>query len=75
MPTMSASLGTKIRRLRKAAGLTQIQLAERAGVSQGSITAYETGQTEPLVSVAAALARALGVTVEQLLSDGPEDDT
>jgi predicted nucleotidyltransferase len=37
----------RIRAMRKAAGLTQAQLAERAGISQPKLSAYERGVIEP----------------------------
>ena len=43
-PTLAAGL---IRLARSKAGLTQQQLASRAGVSQQVVSAYETGRQEP----------------------------
>ena len=43
-PTVAAGL---IRLARAKAGLTQKELARRAGVSQQAISAYETGRKEP----------------------------
>jgi len=36
-------IGSRIKRLRKAVGLTQVQLAERVGVDQSTISQLETG--------------------------------
>ena len=61
-------LAANLRRLRLAKKLTQVELAEASGVQQRTISNLETGETiEPGVRTAAALARALGVTVERLL--------
>ena len=51
---------------RKAARMTQSQLAERAGVSRQAISDIETGKHDPTISVALLLARALGVKVDNL---------
>jgi transcriptional regulator with XRE-family HTH domain len=51
----------RLRELREAAGLTQLQLAERAGVERGAVARWEAGTREPGWSNVLALARALGV--------------
>lgn len=42
-----STLGDKLRRLRKAQGLTQGELAKKAGVSINTIVRYETGKNSP----------------------------
>ncbi len=60
---------------RKAAGLTQVQLADRAGVSRQLIGAVEAGRNIPRVDAAVAIAATLGVSVESLFgSDGAPSD-
>lgn len=61
-------LGTRIRELRVARGLTQAQLAARAEVSRQLVGAVEAGRHLPRVDAAAALARVLDTTVEALLA-------
>lgn len=39
--------GETIRRLRRAAGLSQEELAERLGVSRQSVSLWEQGNTQP----------------------------
>lgn len=51
---------------REAAGFTSAELARRAGISRQRLYTYESGRAEPTVTVACKLARALGLTVEQL---------
>ena len=46
--------------------LTQEDLAERLGVSRSTVAAWETGRIYPQASRLMDLAKALGVTVEQL---------
>ncbi len=65
--------GTTLRLARQARGFSQEQLAGMAGVSRQAVSAVESGQSDPSLRVALALARALGMTVDELF--GPEDVT
>lgn len=55
-----------IRRARTEAGLSQSELARRAGISRQALGAIEAGLYQPSVAVALGLARELGTTVESL---------
>ena len=55
-----------VRAARTAAGLTQAELAELAGVSRQTVVAVEAGDYAPSVFLALSLARHLGSTVEAL---------
>jgi putative molybdopterin biosynthesis protein len=55
-----------VRRARIALGLTQDELARRAGLSRQALGAIESGVYQPGVGVALALARELGDSVEAL---------
>ena len=55
-----------IKRLRKALGLRQEDLAQRCGVSRQTIVAVENDKYDPTLPLALRLARALGTTVEEL---------
>lgn len=60
------SFADLLRRYRMAAGLTQEELAERAGVSARAISALETGERRaPRKDTVALLAKALGLTSAQ----------
>lgn len=61
-------LGERLRTLRHARGLTQAQLAERAGVSRQLVGAVEADRHLPRVDAAVRLASALSTTVEELLA-------
>ncbi len=50
-------------------GLSQVQLGERSGVSQGYISDLERGEKEPTVSIAKKIAAALGVPITALWDD------
>jgi transcriptional regulator with XRE-family HTH domain len=62
-------LGQRIATLRKARGLTQVQLAERMGVAQQTLAHYEAGRLRLLAGALPTLADELGVSVEDLLGE------
>jgi molybdopterin molybdotransferase/putative molybdopterin biosynthesis protein len=75
MTSIMASTGeTAVRRARLARGLTQDELARRAGLSRQALGAIESGAYQPGVGAALALARELGESVEVLFGApaGPE---
>jgi putative transcriptional regulator len=51
--------GTRLRLARRARGLSQQQLANVAGVSRQAISLWESGENDPSLRVAFALANAL----------------
>ncbi len=62
-------MGTStLRQRRVACGLTQAELATRAGVTRQLVAAVEAGRNTPAVDAAIALAGALATTVEELFS-------
>jgi transcriptional regulator with XRE-family HTH domain len=61
------AFGERMAALRKAQGVTQVQLAETLGVSQQAITAYESGQRRVPISLLPSLANALGTTIEGVI--------
>ena len=60
----------RIRELRKAAGVSQEELAKRCGVTRQTINAIENNKYDPTLSLAFRLARELGVTVDGLFTPG-----
>ena len=57
-----------IRELRIKKGLSQMELANRAGVKQSVISYIESGRTKhPRIDTLAAIAKVLGVSVDKLL--------
>lgn len=62
-------LGQRIATLRKARGLTQVQLAERLGVAQQTLAHYEAGRLRLLAGALLTLADELGVGVDDLLGE------
>lgn len=65
-------LGARIAELRKGAGITQVQMAAVLAVSQQTINAYETGARRVPVSALPVLARALAVSIEELIGETPK---
>ena len=58
----------KLRRLRKEKRLTQAQLAEKAGMSNGAISNYESGKRKNISYVVVfSIARALDVSPSDLI--------
>lgn len=53
--------------------LTQADLAERAGITRASVNAIEGGRMIPSILLALKLARALGVSVNDLFTLSDED--
>ena len=62
------TLGQRIRGAREALGESQVNLAAAAGISQGYLSQLETDEREPTLSIAARLANALDVSLDELAS-------
>lgn len=60
--------GAVIRRLRESRGLTQQELAGKIYVSGRAVSKWETGKGFPDISLLEPLAKALGISVTELLS-------
>jgi putative transcriptional regulator len=57
-------VNSRVRELRRAAGLSQESLAQAVGVSRQTINAIETGRYDPSLKLAVHLARYFDSTVE-----------
>lgn len=60
--------GTKIKRYRLSAGLSQAELAQKARISPNTVARLERGEHQPTLATIEALAHALSVTISDLLS-------
>ena len=70
------TLGEKIQYYRKKSKLSQEELAARVGVSRQAVSKWELGDATPEVDKLVALAKAFGVTTDELLSQSePEAET
>lgn len=70
-------LAGNLERLRKAhGGITQAELAERAGVSQAHISNIKRREKSPSIEIVGKIAKAFGLEAWQMLVDAPtcEDD-
>lgn len=65
----------KVREHRAELGLSQIQLAKKAGIGFRSVVFYEAGERFPHYAQLYKLAKALGVSTEYLKDDSIEDPT
>ncbi|MYZ04507.1 helix-turn-helix transcriptional regulator [Lactobacillus salivarius] len=70
-------IGQTIRDLRKLKKMSQSELAKVVGVSQTTVTAWETGKAEPSSSAISSLADYFDVTTDYLLGrpDKKDDNT
>jgi putative molybdopterin biosynthesis protein len=66
--TGADDLENRVRALREAAGLSQAELAAKAGITRQAVSAIESGGYVPNTTVALRLSRALGHSVEELFS-------
>jgi transcriptional regulator with XRE-family HTH domain len=64
----SKRIGTFIAQLRKEQGYTQTVLAEKLNISNRTISKWENGDGMPDITILPDLAKALGVTVDELLN-------
>jgi transcriptional regulator with XRE-family HTH domain len=64
---MAAMMGKTLKRLRRQRGLTQQQLAVKAGISLGYLSRLEVDMHDPKLSMLRKLAKALGVHVTELV--------
>lgn len=65
-PTMDTA-SELLRETRRRAGLTQVELARRAGVAQSVISAYESGRRQPALPTLLALIRSAGMDLTMTL--------
>lgn len=60
-----------LKKLRLKKGLTQIELAEKAGITVRCYQQYENGERQPRAGTAIQLAKLLHSSVEKLWGDNP----
>lgn len=64
---------TNLQRIRKAKGMSQKELADALNVTQGTVSAWESGRWDPTVENLRAAAKVLGVTVDELIGEPLEE--
>lgn len=62
-------ISVNVKRYREAAGLSQRDLAGMIGTDQSMIAAVELGTKTPSLHVTVAIAKALGITLDQLVGN------
>ena len=67
-------LGETILKNRQTRGLSQEKLAELVGVSRQAVSKWEVGDAIPDTDKLIPLARALGISVDELLGNVPEEE-
>ena len=73
--SIRSMLAVKIRTLRKKCGMTQEELSSITGITRSHISAVEHGHCNIRIDSIDKIARALGVSIRQLLDDQEADDT
>lgn len=64
--TQPPTFGARVREKRLAAGLSQVELAERMGIPQNRMSVIEREGVDPRLTTVVAVAKALGCTLEEL---------
>ena len=72
---MTESFGEHLRKEREAKGLSQIELAEKAGLQPSAISHFELGRRSPSFDNLRRLADALNVTIDYLVGRQTEPQT
>ena len=62
-------LGQKLRKLRKEQSLTQLELAQQVGITNGQISTIERGVSSPSLATLHRIARALNVPMTEFFED------
>lgn len=68
-----SKIGSAIRALRVAKGITLEQLSEQTGFTKGYLSKVEKSHKSPPVSTLGNIARALGTTISYLIGETPQD--
>jgi transcriptional regulator with XRE-family HTH domain len=66
-------IGLRVRAFRKTKGLTQAELAELAYCSLDAISSFERGKYIPSLATAVAIARALDISLTELVGEESND--
>jgi len=64
-----SSIGKRIKRVRKARGLAQKEVISAIGMDPAQYSRIENGKTEPYIGTVERIAKALGVSIGELLNE------
>ena len=67
MTNESSKLGKNLKRIRTAKGITQGDIVRKLGFGRGFISNIENGKANPTLSTIAKIAKAIGVSVGELM--------
>jgi len=67
MKNESTKLGLNLRKIRTKKAISQGDIARELGVSRGFVSTIENGKTNPTLSTISKLAKALGISTNELL--------
>lgn len=65
----------RLKELRKAANITQTQLADKLNLHPQTVSKWERGLSEPDISQLGEIAAALGITMEKLCGQAEAEQT
>jgi transcriptional regulator with XRE-family HTH domain len=71
----AVSFGTRLAAVRVEAGLTQVELARRVGLSASYLNQLEAGRNQPTLEILRNLAVTLAVSIDALAFDADENPT
>lgn len=66
--------GEKISKLKKLKKMSQVELAEKTGISRDAISKYERGDVIPSIEYAKRIADVLGVSLDYLVSESDQEE-
>ena len=67
---MNSSIGGRIQHLLDYRGMTQRELAEKAGITEAAVSRYLKDERTPRAITVASIAKALEVPVSEIVGDG-----
>ena len=67
--TLAQHVGARARTIRDTQGLTQRQIADKAGMVHQEVSRFESGTSNPRLDTLEQIADALDVSVEELVKD------
>lgn len=71
---MNATVGKRVKELRKAHGWTQVQLSEKLNKGDSTVRMWELGKSEPDNETIVLLSKLFGVSTDYILGVEPHDD-
>ncbi len=73
--TMGVDIGRKIQKIRHELGISQSELAKRAGIAQSTLSYIEKSKKRPQFDTMSAICQVLGITVLDLLTFDEQPST